>query len=70
MDQTTTPDFDDNNFLQDWLEKRYGCGFAQRVLDDIAEKPSQAEIKTATYILPIDMIANDNAHPQDDRKIS
>lgn len=28
----------DENFLQDWLENRYGCGFAQMVLDDLEKQ--------------------------------
>ena len=53
------PDFDDNNFLQNWLENRYGCGFAQVVMDDLS---SQENITEMSCLLPDNLASNDNAH--------
>lgn len=34
----------DENFLQDWLENRYGCGFAQMVLDDLEKQATHIQM--------------------------
>jgi hypothetical protein len=61
---------EDCRFLQDWLENRYGAGFAQAVMDDL-------ESQTAEQItLPYDpsgmVTANDNqvTTPSPSRKAS
>jgi hypothetical protein len=57
--------FDDNNFLQDWLEKRYGCGFAQMVMDDVTHTAELgAPIEKAPYDRCADDAVNDNFIPR------
>ena len=68
MSKTETPNFDDDNFLQDWLEKRYGSGFAQAVVDDIAR--SKSGFWDAPYMVTQSQAANDNGHKQTSRKVS
>jgi hypothetical protein len=70
MNHAKAPDFDDDNFLQSWLERRYGCGFAQMVLDDLAEQETLPEITTTPYMMPENGASNDNMYPLDTRKIS
>ena len=58
MNYAETTNFDDNNFLQDWLERRYGCGFAQMVVDEV--KGAQPEA-CAMYHPSAGCGANDNS---------
>ena len=65
MCDTDQSNLDDNNFLQDWLERRYGCGFAQMVIDDVK---GHEPMLHAPYIAPKPYVANDNAAPHQDAK--
>ena len=82
---TMPTNFDDNDFLQNWLEKRYGCGVMQEIMDDLTggaqkQKPQQektasmTEGATVTYNTPYcmtnGMAVNDNPYLLDLRKIS
>lgn len=65
-DQTT--DIEDTDFLQDWLERRYGFGFAQRVVDDIHARkavPDCAPYEVSAYV-----VSNDNGENYTTRKAS
>lgn len=68
MHDKKTTHFDDNNFLQDWLENRYGCGFARTVMDDLTGCEDQ--MFHATYETCQDLVANDNALNQQVQKAS
>lgn len=67
MRNNRTPDFDDNNFLQDWLENRYGFGFARAVMDDLGCEDVTAY---APYELCQTLAVNDNAHNHQTQKAS
>ncbi len=68
MKHTSYTDFDDNDFLQSWLESRYGCGFAQVVMDDLSQR--ETELIKCPFETAGQDVANDNREGQAGRKVS
>lgn len=67
--QAETTNIEDTNFLQNWLEARYDCGFAQMVVDDVAKARQKAQSKQrqsnlAAYDIAANTAINDNYIPR------
>lgn len=61
MTHTSYTDFEDNNFLQDWLENRYGSGFAQVVMDDLECRDTEP-LKPPFEVSNQDAVNDNHAH--------
>jgi len=60
MSRPDAPDFNDNNFLKDWLERRYGNDVAMDIIHDISETAERKHALKMLYSIAHTELANDN----------